>query len=247
MLRYKIGMGGALLLFILAPGFSQTDERTEESVPNSYSRKEMFDRTDAISALSGGIGAFYVTNPSPAYQVDVEKAYLDPAYLPADITLLTGERYELPARYRIIDQAFEVQLEQQAFDLENGKLLRISIGGRDFLRTIDLLRPQSGETIYQVHYRNESIQLLEQHLAMWQDPPRKNMFDTSQSFRTIHRDSKLILRKQNQNVELKKPKDVYRALDIPKKGALANFIRDRDLNLRRPADIVVLLEELARR
>lgn len=228
-------------------GKPELEDRVEATNARDDSRKAMLNSNtvDPTGALMSG-SAFYISNPSPTYEVDMNLAYHNPEWQLATVRLVTGDLYEIKGRYRIIDQQFEVLHEGVAYELKKDQLQRVVIGEANFLMMPDPLLKKRGAHIYQRHYASKSYQVLEYHGAQWQDPPEQNMFDTREQHRTIKEKKELILSTGGAFFLIKRNKDVLKALGLSKKSAAANFIRRENLKVSEVDELVTFLEYLER-
>lgn len=223
----------------------EVEDKLEDTNLQDNSVKAMMNSNtvDPTGSLMSG-AAFYISNPSPAYKVDMELAYHNPAWQVASVRLITGDAYEIKGRYRIIDQQFEVLHKGEAYELKKDQLQRIVIGEDDFILMPDPMLKKRGAQIYQRHYASKSYQLIEHHGAQWQDPPEQNMFDTREQHRTIKEMKELLLRANGDFFLIKKNRDVFDALGIAKKSAAANYVRRENLKITDAEDLVKFLQHL---
>lgn len=221
------------------------EEKTQATDLKDETRKGMFNntRSSVNGALAAG-GAFYVSNPSPTYEVDVEKAYYDPEWQDGEVRMVNGDFYKAKLRYRIIDQAFEVLHEGEAYELKQNQLQGIYLGGTRFILMPDPLLKKRGVHIYELHYNTNNYQLVEHHGAQWQDPPEQNMFDTREQHKTIKSMKELIFRTPAGFEVLNGPKDLLRILGFDKKSTQARYAKRNNLKLNQAADIIAFLEYL---
>lgn len=228
---------------------TKVEEKTEAAQLNDETRKGMFNttqRNDVNSNLAAG-GFYYVSNPSPTYEVDLEKAYLDPNWQVGEVRMVNGDFYKAELRYRIIDQSFEVLHEGEAYELKQDQLQSIYINKDRFILMPDPMLKKRGMHIYQLHYNTNNYQLIEYHGAQWQDPPEQNMFDTRERHRTIKSMKELIIRTPEGFSMLKSPKDLLKLLAIDKKSVEAKYVKRNGLKLNQADDIIVFLEYLEER
>lgn len=235
------------LLFTL-PLFAQdeeqkTDDVVEETLIADQSRQSFFNDPNNMNSLSNN-GAFYVSNPSPSYKVDVKKAYHNPEWQTTEVRMINGDKYEIKGRYRVIDQAFEVLHKGEAYELKKQQLQSLLIGEDRFLMMPDPMLKRRGAVIYQLHYASSAYQLIEYHGAQWQEPKETNMFDTSEKHRTIKPMKELILRSKGEFVKVKSHNEAIRALGIDKKSIQDKYLKKNKLKLNRSADLVQFLEYL---
>lgn len=223
----------------------EDDAKLENVEQKDYTRRTMFNeaRGSAEGNLING-GSYYVSNPSPTYKVDVKKAYHNPEWQDAEVRMVNGDYYKAKVRYRVIDQAFEIQHEGEAYELKKDQLQGVYIGQDRFVMMPDPLLKKRGAHIYQLHYSSPKYQLVEFHGAQWQDPPKQNMFDTSDQHRTIKSMKQLIIRTASGFHLLKSPKDLINALGLDKKSPQAKYAKKQQLKLNKAADVVAFLKYL---
>lgn len=240
-----------LLLLLPLFAFSQEaeskekEEREEAANLKDETRKGMFNdtRNGVVGALVAG-GSYYVSNPSPTYEVDVKLAYHNPNWQMATVRMINGETYETKGRYRVIDQSFEVLHEGEAYELKKQQLQGITIGKDRFLMMPDPLFKRSGAVIYQLHYNSADYQLLEYHNAEWQEPQKQNMFDTREQHRTIKLSEELVIRANGRFQRIKSQGDAIKIFGIGKKSVASKYIKKNKLKLNQAADLVQFLEYL---
>jgi len=223
---------------------AKTEDYVVQTETKDFTREALVNQGNPQAALAQG-GLFYVSNPSPTYEVDMKLLYHTPAWQPARSTLLGEDDVELEGRYQVLDQKFEVLYEGEAYDMDSERMMSIRIGDDQFVFLPDPLLRRRGRVIHQVHFQDDKYQLLEQHRAEWQDPPERNMFDTRANHRKLRRYRTLVLRMDNKYYEVRNGKDLFKLLGLPKKGRAASFAKREGLKLNRGADAAKLLAFLA--
>ncbi|PHI20640.1 hypothetical protein CEQ90_06170 [Lewinellaceae bacterium SD302] len=222
-----------------------TETNVEETVMKDNSRKAFLNQTGGTTEanLVNG-GAFYLSNPSPTYKIEVEKAYHKPEWQKSTVRMVNGNSYGIQGRYRVIDQAFEVLHQGEAYELKKEQLQSVTIGEDRFLMMPDPMLKKRGAVIYQLHYTSGAYQLIEYHGAQWQEPKEQNMFDTSEQHRTIKPMKELILRTKGEFVKIKNHGEALRSLGVDKKSVQAKYAKKNKLKLNRSADLIQFLEYL---
>ncbi|WP_116106455.1 hypothetical protein [Lewinella sp. IMCC34191] len=231
----------ALFWFTVLPAQDAETDLTEQTRFNDRTRESMFNQQNPSAALAAG-GAFYVSNPPPAYEVDAEKAYLDTEFVPFEIVLKDGQKYVLPGRIRLIDQKVEVKVDDEVFELDNQAVNSVTdANGRVFVPGFDPLARKSGAQWYQVAFSGKERRLLIQESTVWQDPPKKNMFDTSEPKKTLKRVTQCYLVNNGQTTEVDKMKHLLSRLGKDEGEVATDFVRRQRLK-NEPEDFVALLE-----
>ena len=235
-----------LLLLCPVVAFTQTRDSTTRDLSTQaqlrdQSREAMFNTArDPNAALTAG-GAFYVSNPTPLYEVDAEKAYLDPAFEPLTIILQSGEEYDLPGRIRLVDQKIEVEVEGEIYDLDN-QVLKAVITPQDrvYISAFDPVGRIKGAQIYEVVFAHEDRRLLVNQSTMWEDPPQQNMFDTREVHRTLKRITRVYLVDGSRSTEINRLSDLLDALGLDRSSRAGQYARREGLK-NEAADYVALL------
>lgn len=241
-IRWSFTLLSLLLVFSLAAQ-EDKEEKVEETTQKDFSRKAMMNDGRVENALVSG-GAYYISNPAPTYEIDMNLVYHQAAWQASTIELLDGSTFTAKARYRVLDQKFEVLVDGEAYELDNARLLKITVGDQRFALLPDFQLKEPGRLIYQVHYRNENREVLERHHAKWQDPPQQNMFDTREQHRTVRRSAETYFRDGGEVIQLKNNKELVKILGLPKKGDAADYIKAKGLKLQHAADAAELLNFL---
>lgn len=221
----------------------QVENKLSETKMNNQSRESLLNDGGSMNTLNNG-GAFFISNPSPSYKVDVKLAYHNPEWQTTEVRMINGDKYKIKGRYRVIDQAFEVLHEGEAYELKKQQLQSVLIGEDRFLMMPDPMLKKRGAVIYQLHYTSGAYQLIEYHGAQWQEPKEQNMFDTSEQHRTIKPMKELILRTKGEFVKVKTHGEALRSLGVDKKSVQAKYAKKNKLKLNRSADLIQFLEYL---
>ncbi len=224
-----------------------TTDLTDQAQMKDRSRQTMFNTTrDPNAALTRG-GAFYVSNPTPLYEVDAEKAYLDSEFRSLTVILQNGEEYDLPGRVRLIDQKIEVKVNGEVYDLDN-QVVKAVIDSEDrvFVAAFDPVGRIKGTQLYEVAYLNADRRLLVNHGTVWEDPPRQNMFDTREAHKTLKRMERVYLIDGPRSTEIDRLADVLNALYLDRGSRGAQYAKREGLR-NEVADYVALLRFLETR
>ncbi|PPK88849.1 hypothetical protein CLV84_1822 [Neolewinella xylanilytica] len=224
-------------------GQDETTDLTNQADVKDGTRQAMFNLQNPNAALTAG-GAFYVSNPALAYEIDAEIAYLNTEFVPFTIVLKDGQAFELPARIRLIDQKVEVKMEASVYELDNPAIQSITDGkGRQFVPGFDPTGRSKGIQWYEIAFSGAHNRLLIQERTEWKDPPPKNMFDTSEARKTLKRDTRYYLVADKGNVEIDKMKDLLAGLAEEESEAAAKYVRKERLKNERE-DYIALLAYL---
>ncbi|MCP9236055.1 hypothetical protein [Lewinella sp. JB7] len=225
----------------LLPAQEEVKDFTEEMVTKDRSRESMFNAANPNAALVGG-GNFYVSNPAPAYEVDVDKAYLNPEFQPFVVTLIDGQSFEVPARLRLIDQRIEVMVEGQAYDLD-GQVLRDATDhrGRTFVSMFDPTGRIRGAQLYELAFVGKTNRLLVNVATVWEDPPRQNMFDTREATRKLKEVTRVYLVTSVGSTEVNQVKDLLTGLRLDRNDRAYRYAKSKKLK-NRLGDFIRLLE-----
>jgi hypothetical protein len=100
------------------PVGEENTDMTEQVQANDRSLNDMFNRQNPIPSLQGG-GAFYVSNPPPAIELDPKIAYYRTESDTLVLKMMTGKTVELTGRYRIFDQKFEIKTAEGIFEMRS--------------------------------------------------------------------------------------------------------------------------------
>ncbi|CAH1001813.1 hypothetical protein LEM8419_02720 [Neolewinella maritima] len=220
---------------------NQTTDLSSQTEPNDKTRQAMFNLQDPSAALTAG-GAFYVSNPTFAYEIDPKKAYLNPTFQPLSIVLLNGQEYELPGRIRLIDQKVEVQMDDKVYDLDNQKVQAIiDAQGRVFVSGFDPTGRIKGTHLYEVAFAGADRRLLVNHSTVWEDPPQQNMFDTSEQRKTLKSVTRTYLVVGSNGLEINRLSDLADVLGLSKRSEGMQFAKRNRLR-NETADYVDLLQ-----
>lgn len=221
----------ALLLTVSYPlnGQSTSNDVSKQAEIKDQSRESMFNNGNANAVLTGG-GAFYVSNPPPLYEVDLEKAYLNPEFQNLTIQLVDGKEYTLPGRIRLTDQRIEVRMEDGIYDLDN-RMLKTVLTPEEttYIASFDPSGKIKGTHLYEVAFEGEDRKLLINRSAEWQDPPRQNMFDTSEPHKTLKSVERTYLISDGKVEEIHRMFDLLNALSLGRKSEEAKFVRQYKL------------------
>ena len=216
-----------LLLSLGARAQNETTDLTEQAEPNDRSREAMFNLQNPSAALTTG-GAFYVSNPPLAYEVDAEKAYLDPAFRKMTVVLIDGTKHEVEGRIRIIDQQVEIKVEGEVYELDRQVVGRLTDAlGRTYVISPDPVRRVQGLQINRVAYSGTPYRLLINESTDWEDPPAKNMFDTSEQRRTLKSVTRYYLLGPNGATEINNFRDLCRELGLDRDGEVKQLQREK--------------------
>ncbi|WP_420459714.1 hypothetical protein [Neolewinella sp.] len=224
-----------------------TTDLTEQPLFKDQSRQTMFNTArDPNAALTSG-GAFYISNPTPLYEVDAEKAYLSSNFEVLTVILQNGDEYELPGRVRLIDQKIEVKIEGGVYDLDN-QVVQAVIDAKDriFVAGFDPVGRIKGTQLYEVVYANADRRLLINHSTVWEDPPQQNMFDTREAHKTLKRTERVYLIDGPRSTEIDRLADVLNALYLDRGSRGAQYAKRERLR-NEVADYVALLRFLETR
>ena len=219
-------------------------DNTEHLEAKDRSTQEFMNNTAAEATLVNG-GAFYVNNPAPAYKVDVDKAYLDKEFRKMKLTFHNGESAEVFGRIRRVDQKVEVMQEGAVYELRDNYARQIEMeDGTTYVILLDPLRRTKGSAVYEKVYDSEKYTLLVLHTSEWQDPPQKNMFDTSEPVRTLKEKTEVILLHADGSAHsINNAKTLVRSVELADVEQ-AEFTRRRARIKNSTEDYVVLLSEL---
>lgn len=207
-----------------------------------FSRRTTVNRDALNRTLSDPDNNYFITPPPVEYSVDPEKIFYQTAYRMALIKLFGDEQMQVPARYQLLNQKFEVVLDQQVFDLDNNKLISVELGDDFFIFLLDPLKRVSDRVIHQVHFKKGNYQLLEQHRVEWQKPQLDSPYGKIENKQSLNRFSNLILQVGTKFYLIKSSKDMTKALGLSKKGAAQSYIKSEKLKLNKPEDAKRLLE-----
>ena len=219
---------------------NEATDLTKQPEPNDQTRRAMFNLQNPSVALTSG-GAFYVSNPAKDFEVDTKKAYLNPAFETFTVILQNGEEYELPARVRLIDQKIEVKVDGEVYDLDN-QVVQAVIDAEDrvFVSGFDPSGRIKGTHLYEVVYANGDRRLLVNHGTVWEDPPQRNMFDTSEARKTLKRTQRVYFIDGPRSTEIDRLADVLNALSLDRGSRGAHYAKRERLR-NEVADYVALL------
>ena len=200
---------------------------TQQANFNDRTRESMFNQQNPSGVLSAG-GAFYVSNPPPAYEVDPQKAYLDPEFTELKVVLVDGSVHKVPGRIRIIDQQVEIKIDGEVFELDRQVVSRFSDQhGRTFVAAFDPTRRIDGIHLYRVAHADETYRLLVNEAGKWEDPPQQNMFDTSEPRRTLSSVTRYYLVGPDGAEEIDNFRELCRALGQDKSGRVKDLQREK--------------------
>ena len=199
---------------------------TAQDDPADRSKESAFNSAGTSAALVGG-GAFYVSSPPPAYEVDVEKAYLSPEFVPLSIILQDGVEHELPGRIRLIDQKVEVRMEDgEVYDLDN-RVVRAVVDPQErvYVSGFDPTGRIKGTHLYEVAYIDSLHRLLVNTATVWEDPPQQHMFDTSEPRKTLKRVVRNYYVGEHGSAEIERLNDLLVALGESKRGPVGRMVK----------------------
>ncbi len=222
---------------------NQTTDFTNQAEPNDKTRQAMFNLQNPSAALTAG-GAFYVSNPVLAFEIDAEKAYLNSEFTPFSVVLKSGEDYQMPGRIRLVDQRVEVKVEGEVYELDSRAIQAINDShGRVFVPGFDPVGRIKGVQWYEVAFAGKRYRVLIHESTVWQDPPKKNMFDTSEPRMTLKRVTRYYLVTSGGSVEVEKMKDLLTSLEGEESAIAAQYVRQERLNNNKD-DYIALLKYL---
>lgn len=222
---------------------NQATDFTNQSEPNDKTREAMFNLQNPSAALTAG-GAFYVSNPVLAFEVDTEKAYLNPEFTPFSVVLRNGKEYEMPGRIRLVDQKVEVKVDGEVYELDSPAIQAvIDNEGRVFISGFDPVGRTKGVQWYEVAFAGENYRFLILENTVWQDPPQKNMFDTSEPRKTLKRVTRYYLLASGGNQEIDKMKDLLTGLEGKDRETAAQYVKQERLK-NTEGDYLTLLNYL---
>ncbi|OAV43732.1 hypothetical protein [Lewinella sp. 4G2] len=224
------------LTFSLAAQEKENLDLREEVRPNSRATNDMFNRQDASAALQSG-GTFYASAPPATLELTPETAYLRPEWEELVIRTTTNETATVQGRYRLIDQKFEIKDGEDIYEIYTTMVREAQLGDDYFV-----VQSEGAEmVIYQVLYRDTDNQVLIKHTAEWQDPPQKNMFDTSEAVRKLKKRQITYLASNGRLIRADKKKDVLAALDLGQNQAAYAYFKKNRLNPKDEQDLIQLL------
>ena len=232
---YAMGIRSFLLSLMCCTslvGLAQSGsvDLSDEADLNDRTRQAMFNLQNPNAVLSTG-GAFYVSNPAAAAEVDIETAYQDPTFRSFTVILQNGAEYVLPGRIRLLDQKIEVRLEDgDVYDLDNQMIQAvITPQQRIYVSSFDLMGRIKGTQLYEVAYIDSLRRLLVNTSTVWEDPPPKNMFDTSEPRKTLKQVERVYYIGPRGSTEVKRIADLLTALNESKNGPVGQIIKKRRL------------------
>lgn len=204
-------------------------------------KKEMlnFSRSPEGALIAGG--GFFVRNPAPDLEVDMREAYHDPAWQPASIELSNGTHFTLPARYCIYNQRLEVQYEGEGYYIPTTELRSFTVAEARF----QLFPPLKGMLrqpfLYEVHYRDSTLVVLERHFTIWKEPRHNALLDTGSPHRTLARQSELwwMPLRGGKAVRIRGAKDFWTV--YPATTEIRRYARSNNLHLGKGDDIARIL------
>ena len=235
-----------MFVSLAAVGQTEAKDLTKQPEPNDQTRQAMFNLQNPSVALTSG-GAFYVSNPAKDFEVDIDKVYLNPAFDTFTVILQNGEEYELPGRVRLIDQKVEVKVDNEVYDLDN-QVVQAVIDAEDriFISGFDPIGRIKGTHLYEVAYADADRRLLVNHGTVWEDPPQRNMFDTSEARKTLKRTQRVYLIDGARSAEIDRLADLFNALSLDRGSRGVQYAKSERLR-NEVADYVALLRFLAPR
>ena len=208
-----------LLCFLLissVPAVAQNTQPTDNSAhvkDKDRATQEFLNNAGTEAALING-GAFYVSNPPPLYKLDVEKAYLDKEFRKMHVVFRNGDAADINGRIRTIDQKIELMREGGVYELRDNYVEYLTThDSLTYLFLLDPMKRSKGWGIYERAFAGEDYQLLVYNTAEWKDPPKQNMFDTSDAERTLDPKQKVYLQwKDGKTYEIKNIRGLVLAL-----------------------------------
>lgn len=212
-----------------------------------FSRRSLVNRDALNRTLRDPDNNYFIAPPPVEYSVDPKKLYYQAGYRNSVIEFIGDETLEVPARYQLLNQKFEVVIDRKVFDLDNDKLMSLTMGDDSFIFLYDPLRRIAGRVIHQVHFKGDNHQLLEQHQVEWQKPQLDSPYGKIENKQSLNRFNNLILQVGTKFYPINSSKDMIKALDLPKKGTAQRYIKSEKLKLNKPADAKKLLEFIAAR
>ncbi|MBB4080605.1 hypothetical protein GGR28_003240 [Lewinella aquimaris] len=233
----------AMFASLTASAQNETTDFSDQAEPNDKTRQAMFNLQNPSAALTAG-GAFYVSNPDLAYEIDAERAYLDSEFTLFYVRLKSGEDYQMPGRIRLVDQKVEVKVEGEVYELDSRAVQTVQDNnGRVFISGFDPVGRIKGVQWYEVAFTGKQYRMLIHESTAWQDPPQKNMFDTSEPRRTLKRVTRYYFISPGGSVEVDKMKDVLNNLRGKEADTAAQYVRKERLKNNKE-DYLALLKHL---
>ena len=218
---------------------AQTDDLTDQDAANDRTKNDMFNRQDPSAALQAG-GAFYVSNPAIRSEIDVNKAYLRTGWEDLIVRMIDGNTATVRGRYRIVDQRFEIKQDDGIYEMRNNLVREAQLGEDYFV----MLPFQNEMTIFQVHYRDSTYNILTHHYTEWKEPGEQKLYDTSERKRTLKRKETQYLLTPFEILEADKKQAVLNILMIRKGMPAYDHVRRQKWDVRKTEDLATLLEYL---
>jgi len=230
-----------IYLFLLLPLFTtpliaQVEDLSQQAKEKDLGKRTMLNNGGANQALIKG-GAFFVSNPPPALELDPHKAYFRTEWDSLVVRLMDGRTAKLMGRYRVIDQKFEINEDGEIYEIFSSLISKAKLGDDNFV----LLPDGAGTKIYQLHFKGGDYRLWSHHRTEWNEPEKQTMFDTREVKKTMRREEDIYLLYPGGQDLIKNRKELIKALGIAKGGPELKYAKKAGLDLRKVAGIKDLL------
>lgn len=173
------------LLLICSAGQAQQDSLTQKGL--SRADQDVLNAQGLGNNLIFG-GGVTLSNPKLDLKVDPEKAYLDPEFKAASITLIGGITQNVDARLQLVDQVVEVMYEGKARQIHpNQFAVMITEDGRRFESLQRPLKSKYPKSVVEIVAQYDEFKLCVHRQSNWRKPAhQKTPYDNDNYVESLY-------------------------------------------------------------